>query len=589
MDMLLRNIGMGELARLFARNRDRSPAPYLADPKVIARARRLAKKNGIWDGLDSLDPNRDIPAFRRSAYRNYRRVGLRSHPLLRSGERAREMSRAALALWLGHPKADVDYVQDLLWATCDDWTWVANAHEGLAIDLSAVAVASRCAEIVHVLGDRLEDEVKQRVGGEIDRRIFRNFWDYEEADWWKTCHHNWNHVCNGQIIRTALYQIEDPRILAHMIHAAIQNMTYALDGFGDDGGCEEGPGYWSYGFGNYCQVAHALYLKTGGDLNIMDDPKIERICRYPVAAQIAGPLCSTFADSSHGHIPVLTALQINVFHNMPEVYELCPQNPDGALRVRGMHELALYRGQKAKGAPDLRDYILPDLGQVKLRGKPGKKQMTVMAIAGHNGVNHNHNDIGSFIVHRGDRLHLVDPGGPVYTQKTFSPQRYEIIYCNSLGHSVPVINGQLQQPGRQYYGTLSAENLNGEGEKRAVIDMTHAYPKGTVKQLVRTFTLDVDANRLALEDAYTFSRKPKSIEEAFITFQKAIVASDGQSVQIGAKAKGVILSAVDTPGTFSAARLVAASKEGRTGDVITRITFAPETLEKDMGVRFEIA
>ncbi len=585
MEMLLRHVTMTELAEMFDRHRDRSPAPYLTDSKAIRRAKRLAKVNGGWDELSrNLDPGRDIPVLKGSDFRRLRQT--KDRRLTHTGGRSGELGRAALALWLDHPKADVDYLQDLLWAYCEDSTWVNAVHEGREIDLSSANMAAQFAEIVHVLRDRLEDEVADRMSEEIERRIFQKFWNYKHMDHWKTSRNNWNHVCNGQIVRAALYEIEDPVVLAHMTHAAIQNMTYAVDGFAEDGGCKEGPSYWNYGFGHYLYTAEALYLRTGGELNIMADEKIERICRYPLAAHISGSLYSTFADATHGRVSARIALLINQFYEIPELYELCAQHPDGSLKLGGMHELALYRGQKARGAPDHKDYLLPDLGQVKMRGKPGKKQMTLMVLAGHNGVPHNHNDVGSFIVHRDGRLLLVDPGAPMYTDKTFSPRRYEVLFCSSRGHSVPVINGAEQKAGGQYYGTLEVENLNGVGEKRAVIDMTRAYPRGRVKKLIRTFRLD--ANRLALEDAYTFSRKPKFLEEAFITFEKATVARNGRSVQIGSRPKGLVLSAVDTPGRFSAERLVEESKDGRTDDVITRITFVPGRLEKEMCLRFEV-
>ena len=590
MEMLLRHTTMTELAQLFARHQDRSPAPYLTDPDSVARAKGLAKGNGIWDDLsEHLDLSRDIPVIKRSAFRNFQRVGDRTLPQTKAAYRRRELDRAAMALWLGHPKADVDYLQDLLWAYCDDHTWVMAAHEGRAIDLGSAALGATFSEILHVLGHHLEEEVKERVPAEIERRIFRNFWNYKHMDFWETVRMNWNHVCNGEIIRTALYQIEDPNMLAHFTHAAIQHLTYALDGFTDDGGCEEGPGYWAYGFGHFLYVAHALYLKTDGELNLMRDDRIPRICRYPLAAHISGPLRATFADADHGYIPARIAMIINEFYEMPELYELCARHPDGTLKVSGMHELAFYKGQKGHGMVDHRDYLLPDLGLVKLRGKPGMEQMTVMALAENNGVPHNHNDIGSFMVHRGDRIFLTDPGGPLYTRKTFSSQRYEIVFCNSMGHAVPVIDGTLQELGSQYYGTLETENLNGKGQKRAIIDMTHAYPEGTVKKLVRTFALDADANRLTLEDVYTFACTPKSLEEAFITFERASVSRNGRSVLIGPEGDQLRLSAVDTPGQFRAVRLVEESKEGRTDEVITRITFVPEKLDLEMDLRFEIS
>jgi len=589
MDMLLRNITITELASIFNKNKEQSQAPYLTDEKAIEQAKELAKINGIWDDLDkNLDANKVIPVIKRSEYRNFKRIGDRTLPQSKRGYKRSELERAAIALWLGHPKADIDYLQDLLWSYCDDFTWVMAAHEGRLIDLGSAALGATFAEILHVLGEKLEDEVKERVAQEIEKRIFQNFWNYKHLDSWKTVRMNWNHVCNGEVIRTALYQLDNPNILAHFTHAAIQNLTYALDGFTDDGGCEEGPGYWNYGFGHFLYVAYALYLKTNGELNLMNDEKIRKICEYPIAAHISGQYRSTFADSSHGYISPRIAMIINEFFEMPQLYALCRTHSDGSLRLNGMHELAMYKGQKSDGTVDNRDYLLPDLGQVKLRGVPGKEQLTLMAIAGNNGVPHNHNDIGSFIVHKYDKIFLVDPGAPLYTRKTFSSRRYEIVFCNSIGHSVPLINGKQQAPGSQYYGTLKVENLNGKGKKRVVIDMTHAYPKGTVKQLVRTFTLDSESNKLLLEDTYQFDETPGSLEEAFITFEDAELSQDGQSVKIGNSDNNVKLSAIDTPGKFSAQKLVEESKEGRTNEVIKRITFIPEKMDTKMFLRFEI-
>jgi hypothetical protein len=287
-------------------------------------------------------------------------------------------------------------------------------------------------------------------------------------------------------------------------------------------------------------------------------------------------------------MPARIAILVNRFLRMPELYDLCALNRDRALGLSGMHELALYRGEKGTGKPDRRDYLLPDLGQVKLVGKPGRRQIIFAALAGNNGVPHNHNDIGSFIVYRGGRFVLADPGAPVYTRKTFSRQRYEIVFCNSFGHSVPVIDGRLQAFGAEYRGTIRAENLNGRGTKVAVIDMTHAYPRGTVRQLVRRFVFDSDANRLVLEDRFVFGAKPAAVEEAFVTFEKATLVAGGKRVRIGPPGQGLVLSCPGQPGRFQVKRLKEASKEGRTGAVLSRIGFVPSARAREMVLRFEM-
>ncbi|HAA74323.1 TPA: hypothetical protein DCE37_04290 [Candidatus Latescibacteria bacterium] len=593
MKMLLRDITLEELSRIFDRHPE-SSTPFLKDPSAIRRAKRLAKKNGVWDDItENLDPATDIPVIKRSDFRHYQRVGDRTLPQQKDSERLKNLLLAAHAVWLGHPKAHIDYLQDLLWAYCDNFTWVRAAHEDRSVDLGSVKLATLFAEINFVLGDQLEEEVTKRVDTEIRRRIFDNFFNPADFLMWKTVRMNWNHVCNGSIVRAALHMVRDPKYLASLTYHAIQHLTYAHDGFTDDGGCEEGPSYWGFGFGHYLYVAHAVHHRTGGELNLMDDPKIERICQYPLASNIAGKYRSTFADSGHGYIPSRVAITINEFYDIPELYDLCPLHNDGTLQLALedhslMHDLAIYGGQKAKGKSNDLDYILEDLGQVKIKGKPGKKQMTVMAIAGHNGVPHNHNDIGSFIVYREGKIHLVDPGGPKYRKATFGPQRYEIPYCNSFGHSVPLINGRMQEKGSQHFGTLATENLNGEGNKQIVIDMTNAYPEGTVDRLIRTFTLESEKSALTIQDEYSFARAPKSLEEVFITFEKATVARNRKSVQIGTRTNGVQI-VPNADGAFSIERLTEAAKlDGKNNEVITRISFTPKKRNKHMTLRFII-
>ena len=118
--------------------------------------------------------------------------------------------------------------------------------------------------------------------------------------------------------------------------------------------------------------------------------------------------------------------------------------------------------------------------------------------------------------------------------------------------------------------------------------MTYAYLEGTVKQLLRTFTLDSDANRLTLEDTYRFDETPRSLEEAFITFEDVEISQDGQSVQIGTSENNIQLSAVGITGKFNANKLVEESKEGRTDQIINRITFVPANLDIEMRLSFKI-
>src|ERR1019366_1830240 len=73
---------------------------------------------------------------------------------------------------------------------------------------------------------------------------------------------------------------------------------------------------------------------------------------------------------------------------------------------------------------------------------------------GNNDEPHNHNDVGSFSVVAGNEMVVCDPGGEVYTKRTFGPHRYESKVLSSFGHAVPVIGGQLQRTGAAARGVI---------------------------------------------------------------------------------------------------------------------------------------
>ena len=100
--------------------------------------------------------------------------------------------------------------------------------------------------------------------------------------------------------------------------------------------------------------------------------KIRRICGYPLAAHIQGALRSTFADSSHGYTGARSAMIINAFSDMPELYALCDKHSDNTLKVRDVHSLAMYSGFEVETEANDRDYVLSIWDRRSCEGRPGK-------------------------------------------------------------------------------------------------------------------------------------------------------------------------------------------------------------------------
>jgi hypothetical protein len=153
-------------------------------------------------------------------------------------------------------------------------------------------------------------------------------------------------------------------------------------------------------------------------------------------------------------------------------------------------------------------------------------------------VNHNHNDLGTFTVAIGNRYLICDPGLETYTDRTFSPQRYQSDLLNSFGHPVPVVAGALQMPGkdehRSGYGShahaIVVETAFNESRDRVVLDLTKAYPVAALLSLHRTFVYERSGDTgVVVTDEVAFA-SPQTFETAVITYAGWSLHDDGSLV-----------------------------------------------------------
>jgi hypothetical protein len=584
---MLHDLSPDEIDRTARRRVGSAPMPYLHDPAVRDRALAIAESQGLLERFEqALAADEPIAALRRSDFREFQRTGARGRHEAARKQRQRRVEMAAVACWLG--RDHLDQLQDLLWAECENTWWVFPAHEDGCplLDLSSAMLACRYAMLVSLLGERLEAEVRDRLAGEVRRRVLDPFRDPARPDpWWRRTGNNWNAVCHAGIAIAAMLLERDADRLSEVLVKALGGLGRFIDGFADDGGCSEGPGYWRYGFGWYCKLGEALHAFSGGRIDIMAGEKIVRICRYPLSVTIAPGRELTFADAHGGRQAVPTCARINRFHDVPELFGLCRLRDDGSIQVDSLEDLLLYDGRRVAPPRLTRDAFLPDLGVALLRGG----DTAVGAKAGHNDEHHNHNDVGSFIVHRAGTDYLCDPGGPRYTADTFGDRRYESVFTNSFGHSVPVIDGRLQSPGRRFAGEMAAEGLNAGDVRRVTIEMAGAYDAPALKRLTRVIELPADGGEVRLADAFAFAGGGVPVEEAFISTCPCRVMADGRRVAIRADGGGeaVLSAADDTEGAFRVDELHAESKDSPHGRLLRRIVFTPAAAP-EMPLRFAL-
>jgi hypothetical protein len=139
---------------------------------------------------------------------------------------------------------------------------------------------------------------------------------------------------------------------------------------------------------------------------------------------------------------------------------------------------------------------------------------------GYNDAPHNHNDVGSFSLVLGHEMVVCDPGGEVYTRRTFGPHRYDSKVLNSYGHAVPIIAGQLEKTGAAARGVILETNFTAASD-RLTLDFRSAYAVPSLEKLERTFTFTRGAKpSLEVRDTVKLSA-PESFETVLVTWGRA--------------------------------------------------------------------
>jgi hypothetical protein len=124
---------------------------------------------------------------------------------------------------------------------------------------------------------------------------------------------------------------------------------------------------------------------------------------------------------------------------------------------------------------------------------------------------------------------LLDPGGEVYTARTFSGRRYESKVLNSFGHPIPLVAGKLQRTGRQAKGQVASHEFS-KNVDTLLLDISSAYDVPELEKLQRKFDYSrQDSGYLKVTDEVVFS-KPCDFGTALITFDKWQQLSDSSLV-----------------------------------------------------------
>ena len=462
-------------------------------------------------------------------------------------ERRRRLDAFVFLSLLDEDDKYIAALEDVLWAICDEYTWCLPAHLGGSLslkhnearghrdvlDLFATETAFTLSEVIHSLGKRLSEIVVHRVVKEIKERVLESYASLKPSSWWETTDMNWAAVCGGSIGATAMYLIQEDDTLAPLLRRVLDTMDCFLDGFADDGACREGVGYWAYGFGYFVYFAALLKQRTAGEIDLMkNNDKIKSIAMFQQKCYLSDNYVISYSDT-----PLTYQYQIGLTHYLKSLFEEIDVPPlefhsgawgDHCFRFSHAIRNLLWSKEEYVTNKLPNAYYVLEEAQIFIRRSEWNGTNVAFSLkGGHNAEPHNHNDIGSFILHAGEQSIFVDPGLGIYTKEYFGDQRYSMIYNGSHGHSVPIIEGLHQQDGEQYAAEWVQIAPSEEGDV-LVLDLTNAYKTDNLITLTRSCRFHT--HTLRIEDKYSFARTPVSISERFVTFIEPVLQKDGEIV-----------------------------------------------------------
>ena len=502
-----------------------------------------------------------MPETTYTRYRLFKTAGERALYDRPYGEKRSLLSREVLAAWLQGDDSRIDRINDLIWSICEETTWVGPAHEKTEwhIDLYAAETAADLGYVIMLIGDRLPEEVRERVRKEVNRRIFEPYLAHAHEYWWDSGRNNWTGVCAGSVGEAFLLIEDDVERQAEALSIVIEQLDrFIQSAFEADGGCLEGIGYWNYGLQHHVCFAEMLRLKTSGAIDLLSNEKIRAIAAYPLAVVIGKNTYASFSDA-HEHASVRPFLAARLSERTGATGLLALVGNAGGDLGASLRDLCWWDG-KRREMPKLEDSFLPVSGVARLVGSSGRHTVVLAAKAGHNAESHNHNDVGSFVLAVDGTVYLCDPGAGLYDAAYFSPKRYENVFANSYGHSVPRIGGTLQPAGQEYCGTMQKT-----GDKSISISFEKAYAVPSLKTAVRS--IDIHGGEVILQDSFTFEGETREIEEAFMTWNPVEI---GGNVARVITDKGTLEIRAEN-GTFARERLEEACKANKKEGVLTRI------------------
>ncbi len=405
---------------------------------------------------------------------------------------------------------------DIIWAYLNEYTWAPLGHYteyfygrtpkdfdyGL-LDIFACSIGFSLAEIKYLFKDRFPKLLTDRITYELRRRTIEPY--LSRKFFWEKHDNNWTAVCAGGVGAVLMY--EDPELFRQnqeRLHSAMESY---LNSYKDDGMCVEGVGYWGFGFGFF--TAFALLEKefTNGEVDWFKRPKVKEIAKFLQKTFLSKDVLVTFGDCSVtqnyaiGLPSMLRYIYGDEIERLPkELAVIAKDNTHFPFLLRAI----LYYNED-----NYTDTMSNDVTYTTESSSyffKRTKSFGFGAKGGNNGESHNHIDVGTFIIARGNKQIICDIGAGPYEEGYHGDKRYTFFHPSAWSHNLPIFDGVPQDGCRRDDVNICYDEEN----SCAYMDIKNGYGVDYLQKAERSFVFYDD--KIVLNDKFELTKEVEITE-----------------------------------------------------------------------------
>lgn len=562
----------------------------------------LARRE-VWDRMDPItierigdaaaaDLGRPWPDALGSLFARYVRDGDRAAYERAVSDRQERLTRAVITAAATGAERWIDEAADGAVVLCEQSTWSLPAHDDAHtrrgfvlpdvsspyLDLVAGEIVAQLAVADRILGGRWAPSwpgLRERIRHEAEVRVFTPFETRDDLWWlgyWRDVN-NWNPWILGNVLLAAMLLLDDAARVARMTARALDSLDRYVAELPADGAIDEGVAYWWNGAGRMLEMLELVSRATDGALDAAAIPVVAETLRFPMRMHLGDDWYVNVADGwarSHGPVPWQLPFRWGgrIGDERVTAWARAARRPGepvadvaGGLPrlVRALVDES-WRAAPPASAPLPAVVWLPSVQVLVCRGAAGVEDgLALAAKGGTNDENHNHKDLGSFLVASGGRPLLVDVGKPTYTAQTFGADRYGIRAMQSGWHSAPAPLGLEQGEGPDFVARVifappgepgEAAAAHTQGPVELELELAGAYALADGDSWRRRFrflgagALDGAADRIEIIDRWRLQEDGRNRVHLIASGsveprgEGVEVAADGHRIRITATLEG---------------------------------------------------